>query len=65
MDSINLVSVPTKGTHLLYQQQVFIEIKNKCFRPHEGDPSSLHMDLLYMGKEEMVSVPTKGTHLLY
>ena len=37
-----------------------------CFRPHEGDPSSLH-DFFVLERENdgSVSVPTKGTHLLY
>ena len=35
------VSVPTKGTHLLYDVCHSKGKRNICFRPHEGDPSSL------------------------
>ena len=35
------VSVPTKGTHLLYQANRTKGKLDRGFRPHEGDPSSL------------------------
>ena len=35
------VSVPTKGTHLLYTHLEIIGRLQSRFRPHEGDPSSL------------------------
>ena len=36
-----IVSVPTKGTHLLYTHLEIIGRLQSRFRPHEGDPSSL------------------------
>ena len=37
------VSVPTKGTHLLYSQQKIKSYLMIGFRPHEGDPSFLRI----------------------
>ena len=83
------VSVPTKGTHLLYiyngrfgngyimfpsprrgpifstRSKLYKKMSTKSFRPHEGDPSSLHLATAAELLRENVSVPTKGTHLLY
>ena len=59
------VSVPTKGTHLLYSAQATISICTQSFRPHEGDPSSLRLVKKAYACTLWVSVPTKGTHLLY
>ena len=58
------VSVPTKGTHLLYEKRNCVWSERMGFRPHEGDPSSLHI-LPVIEFNSSVSVPTKGTHLLY
>ena len=90
MQASPCVSVPTKGTHLLYDGncgygwdiEVFpsprrgpifstlkglvIRVRNTAgFRPHEGDPSSLHIGKVVYSMLLIVSVPTKGTHLLY
>ena len=60
------VSVPTKGTHLLYNGKACYEkYLIVRFRPHEGDPSSLHLRWTLWEWLYYVSVPTKGTHLLY
>ena len=60
-----IVSVPTKGTHLLYQHILHLFTVFRGFRPHEGDPSSLQENTGRRNNESCVSVPTKGTHLLY
>ena len=41
MKKSNKVSVPTKGTHLLYARLINEKYDTVRFRPHEGDPSSL------------------------
>ena len=65
MDKIKNVSVPTKGTHLLY---LFNAINNADASLVSVPTKGTH--LLYgfsqtNNCEFTVSVPTKGTHLLY
>ena len=54
------VSVPTKGTHLLYSQQKIKSYLMIGFRPHEGDPSSLHSSGNYRKIAEPFPSPRRG-----
>ena len=55
-----IVSVPTKGTHLLYTILICITPFARSFRPHEGDPSSLHSSGNYRKIAEPFPSPRRG-----
>ena len=60
------VSVPTKGTHLLYDVNHYIEFCNLKFpSPRRGPIFSTVITGAIWHPIKIVSVPTKGTHLLY
>ena len=57
---INFVSVPTKGTHLLYKEAIIINHLLFSFRPHEGDPSSLRLTRKHRTTEQRFPSPRRG-----
>ena len=61
----SFVSVPTKGTHLLYQKDVDIRLPKTLFPSPRRGPIFSTLSRLAHCKICRVSVPTKGTHLLY
>ena len=57
---------PRRGPIFSTLKGLVIRVRNTAgFRPHEGDPSSLHIGKVVYSMLLIVSVPTKGTHLLY
>ena len=55
-----IVSVPTKGTHLLYTILICITPFARSFRPHEGDPSSLRITAPLYWWKELFPSPRRG-----